>query len=264
MNVASNHEWIPERFLERLRNGHLKGCELLVNSGLDSSRIESVEIAEMVEAHRWAWKPKHVRLLLIAESHVHTQATEFTFDYRRSRHFPNDLNIPARYVRLIYCLGYGEKMLAPDFNGGTPQFWAIFGNLCGTQPKHRRGAPRHERLNEKIRTLKVMAELGIWLVDASFHAISLRKGERLDPELVGKLQRLWWEDYGRTIIDAEQPERIVAIGKGVFSAMQHCMRFNDWIYQPQGVRSVSQQQHNSRVLEDLRLWLLQKDSKMMS
>lgn len=210
----------------------------------------------MVEAHRWAWKPKQLRLLLIAESHVYTRMEELAFDYGDVRHFPSDLDVPSRYVRLIYCLGYGEKLLAPDFSGGTPQFWMmISGNLCGTQPKHRRGAPRNERLHEKLRTLRFMADRGVWLVDASFHAVSLRNRARLDQETVGSLQRQWWAEYGQSIVTRESPARIVAIGKGVFSSMKDYLPFDQWIYQPQGARSPDRKRHNDEVLRELRSWL---------
>src|SRR3989442_14717671 len=128
------HAWIPSDLLKMLRLGHATGRELLVSAGYDSRDIESVEAAEMVEAHRWAWKPKQVRLMLVAESHVYTKTEELAFDYGGSQFIPPNLNVPSRYVRLIYCLGYGENLLAPDLTGGTPQFWTIFGALCGTQP----------------------------------------------------------------------------------------------------------------------------------
>lgn len=241
-----------------LRLGHDAGRELLGKAGFNSGEIEAVEVAEMVEAHRWAWKPKRVRLLLMAESHVYTATEELAFDYGGAHYFPRDLNAPSRYVRLIYCLGYGERLLAPAFNGGTPQFWGIFGDLCGTQPKHSIGAPRHERLAEKLRTLHLLAERGVWLADASFHGVSRRNGARLDGKTAGLLQRQWWANYGRSIVERERPERIVAIGKGVYSSMKDYVQFDRWIYQPQGVRRPEQKQHNDEVLRELRSWLESK------
>ena len=145
--------------------------------------------------------------------------------------------------------------------GGTPQFWTIFGFLSGTQPKHRRGAPRLERLAEKLRTLRILAEHGVWLVDASFHGVSLRKGARLNPQTVGSLQRLWWMNYGRSIIERERPERIVAIGKGVHASMKDDMQFDAWIYQPQGVRNPDQKRHNDEVLQSLHSWIWRENSQ---
>ena len=110
----SVHRWIPSDLIQMLRLGHDAGRELLGKAGFNSDEIEAVEVAEMVEAHRWAWKPKQVRLLLMAESHVYTATEELAFDYGGAHYFPRDLNAPSRYVRLIYCLGYGEKLLIPQ------------------------------------------------------------------------------------------------------------------------------------------------------
>src|SRR2546422_10562539 len=90
------HAWIPSDLLQMLRLGHATGRELLVSAGYDSRDIESVEAAEMVEVHRWAWKPKQVRLMLVAESHVYTKTEELAFDYGDSHHIPRDLNVSSR------------------------------------------------------------------------------------------------------------------------------------------------------------------------
>ncbi|MDQ6666242.1 MAG: hypothetical protein M3Z23_17830, partial [Acidobacteriota bacterium] len=40
------------------------------------------------------------------------------------------IDIPRGFVRLVYCLGYGESHLLDEpieaRNSGTPQFWKIF------------------------------------------------------------------------------------------------------------------------------------------
>jgi len=252
-NLASR--WIPTEHLNSLRQGHASGCDVLLGTGVRECDIEPVGVAEWVEAHRWAWKPKRVRLVLLAESHVHTQQQELAFDYAGSRYFPSDIDAPTRFVRLIYCLAYGEKLLARDFNGGTPQFWAIFGALAGTNPRHRRGAGVAARLSEKVRTLQILAERGVWLLDASLHAVALRKGVRLPPKVTQILQRLWWDDYGRAIIAETHPERVVAIGKGLHGSMSGYVQFDAWIYQPQGARNGEQRRWNDDALTDLRVWL---------
>lgn len=67
---------------------------------------------------------------LSSESHVYTSER----DLQRSVQCPpclNTANLPSGFVRLVYCLGYGEnRILASPVrdpsNGGTPQYWKIF------------------------------------------------------------------------------------------------------------------------------------------
>jgi hypothetical protein len=84
------------------------------------------------------------------------------------------------------------------------------------------------------------------------------KGSRIDAskiQLTADLQRLWWEGHGKELIQQAQPDRIVAIGKGLFQNMGAVIPFDSWIYQPQGARSAAQMAHNCESLERLRIWL---------
>ena len=156
---------------------------------------EGVGIA--VERHRWAWKPEHVRVLLIAESHVYTSDEDFRPRVRRESLPPEARHAPADYVRLVYCLGYGESSVlttAPaGRNSGTPQFWNIFGRLAGTgrQPTTVRATWR-ERIRWKVDTLRALQAQGVWLVDASLHDIYAPGATRVDPEVTRRLHELWW------------------------------------------------------------------------
>jgi hypothetical protein len=126
-------QWIPDLFQSYIANTHSEGRRLIQSYGVPESTIEPLQVAELVEAHRWAWKPERPRLVLIAESHVFTTLVETMATYQNPE---GAHNAPSNFVRLVYCLGYGESLLCPQFKGGTPQYWRIFGNLVGTSPKH--------------------------------------------------------------------------------------------------------------------------------
>lgn len=251
--VSKSEEFISARFLERIQVAHSLGCDALLRGGIGPSSQEPAEVAQMVEAHRWAWKPERVRLVLIAESHVYTSPADFATIYR----VPSGVHAPNRYVRLIYCLAYGEKLLAPGLGGGTPQFWKIFGDLAGTLTTQRYSGPADARLRSWIETLRTLQKLGVWLLDSSLHGIYLGGGNRVDPGIVPSLQRIWWQQYGEAVLAETSPERIVAIGKGVRDSLQSQtdICFHDWIYQPQGARSMDQAKRNREVLSGLRSWL---------
>jgi len=158
----------------------------------------------------------------------------------------------------VYCLAYGESALSCGLKGGTPQYWDIFGRLVGTSPKNIPGSMPGARLAEKVKTLHRMRDSGIWLLDASLHGIYMPKGERIDAVsgyLTGDLQRLWWEGYGRALLEGAKPERIIAIGKGLFNNISSDIPFDDWIYQPQGARHETQRKKNSDTLGELAEWL---------
>src|SRR5258707_15349419 len=73
--------------------------------------LEPEGVGFAVERHRWAWKPETVRVLLIAESHVFTSEEHFRLRIAPHRLPPEARHAPPEYVRLIYCLGYGESHL---------------------------------------------------------------------------------------------------------------------------------------------------------
>lgn len=92
---------------------------------------ESAEHLAGVSAWRNAWRPKRVRAVLLAESHV----AQHDGDARvRVRTEPVGVDgLPSQYVRLVYCLGYGESALcepSPAKNTGTWQYWNILGQVA--------------------------------------------------------------------------------------------------------------------------------------
>jgi len=94
------------------------------------TRIDSLEVVKQVEEYRQFWKPRETKVVLLAESHVYTDEKDYEMECDRfilHRIMPN---YPLRFVRFVYCLGYGEDRLLTRRrrdrkNTGTPQYWKI-------------------------------------------------------------------------------------------------------------------------------------------
>ncbi len=161
----------PER--QVLPSGSVRGREqslLEHQSGTDGSveswaaswyerlgaRPESARYLEAITAWRNAWRPKRVRVLLVAESHVGEHPGDDRISVLPMRWINRPL--PNRYVRLIYCLGYGATEICsavPQSNAGTPQFWNIFGQIAlGQSPPTKSSTSLNERLRWKVRVLE--------------------------------------------------------------------------------------------------------------
>ncbi len=88
---------------------------------------EPLEVVRRADEHRDYWRPrKVVRIVLLAESHVYTTTGELGYRLQALPALPPDL--PRGFVRLVYCLGYGENRLLDrpvtgTRNTGTPQYW---------------------------------------------------------------------------------------------------------------------------------------------
>jgi hypothetical protein len=126
---------------------------------------------------------------------------------------------PIEFVRLVYCLGYGEDWLlnrAPTRrNGGTPQYWNIFGRLAGTGRQPTRAASTDQgRLAWKVATLRELKSRGVWLLDASLHGIYAPGADRVPPGLTAELHALWWRHYGAWLIEQCAGAHTCVIGKG--------------------------------------------------
>jgi hypothetical protein len=208
---------------------------------------EAPQVAFAVERHRWAWRPETVRVLLVAESHVYTSSADLAIRVRPELLPQVARHAPKEYVRLVYCLGYGETWLLtgrPEVNGGTWQFGNIFGRLAetGRQPTTVQ-ATRAQRLAWKVDTLLRLRARGVWLVDSSLHGVYAPGAKRVTPDLTCALHELWWTNYGkwlfeqtkaayRCVIGKVTPERLARIG----------VPWDGWIYQPQAERSVPPEQ----------------------
>lgn len=72
-----------------------------------------------------------MKVILLAESHAHTDRDEAFNAPIFNSEILNDYDGPCNFVSLVYCLAYGENEslipLLPDkSNKGTTQFWTLF------------------------------------------------------------------------------------------------------------------------------------------
>ena len=194
-------------------------------ASLIGSTVEPVEVWRCAEEHRAYWRPERVRVILLAESHVYTNAS----DLERRVILPgmpgNDL--PRGFVRLVYCLGYGENDLLdrPIFgakdNPGTPHYWKIFYS-CLNQIRSNadfapvlKQTPLPQRIKNKLALLQGLKEAGVWLVDTSLAALYPKP----DPIIIGACLRTSWDTYVGNVVEAARPSQIVCIGRGVAFAL---------------------------------------------
>jgi len=209
--------------------------------------FESFKVVKSVDEHRNFWKPEKVKVLLLAESHVFTRDSEHDSFMRYDR-FAELEECPTGYVKLVYCLGYGEKnMVNVSVNRGTSQFWKIFVSCVNHNFKSEgekillsKTPNYHERISNKISILEQLKEKGIWLVDASIVAL-YNDSKKPISGIMENVIKISWKHYISKIIQEANPEKIIVIGKGVHKILENHLRMSDIpIYvqsQPQGIRT---------------------------
>ncbi|MCF7848996.1 MAG: hypothetical protein K9M45_09115, partial [Kiritimatiellales bacterium] len=182
-------------------------------------RIEPFESWRNADDLRKYWRPENVKVVLFAESHVFTKLDEMSIRVQHSR-FTDD-PIPDSFVKLVYCLGYGENELLSqclESNFGTRQFWEIFySGLHRVESTSdfvsiRKTKTRNldDRIQNKLEILREMKALGIWLLDASLAAL-YPKTHLPGGMYQACMQKSW--PYVSALIAEANPERIVVIGK---------------------------------------------------
>jgi hypothetical protein len=232
----------------RITVSELERCYRHTRSLLGGA-VEPLSVVRTAEAHRKYWRPKKVRVLLLAESHVYTTGEECSC-MSGPREF-GPAGVPRRFIRLVYCLGYGE----PDYVGaelarnlGTPQYWKVFASCLysvGT-PAFREtlktvtpGAPM--RLKAKMALLARLKERGIWLLDASILALYKPGGGKPSARVRDQVIQICWDQHIGDIVSDASPLKIIVIGSGVERALSGRL----WeltggeyirVYQPQGLR----------------------------
>lgn len=210
----------------------IRKAYVLINKNVpQSTQIDSLEVVKQVEEYRQFWKPEKVNVALLAESHVYTDNVDFKIKLKKTildRIIPN---YPSRFVRFVYCLGYGENELLERTrterkNSGTPQFWKIFSSCIAEKENNldfqrvlKRGTPSFpQRLQNKATILQQMKEKGIWLLDASIVGLygnGLKRGSSEYRTII----RLCWDNYVARIFENAHPEYVIVIGKGVEKAL---------------------------------------------
>lgn len=207
---------------------------------VDPTRLEPYHVVEAVERHRRAWQPERTRTLLLAESHVFTGERDchpFRWSDRvagvRGNSGVGLADLPAEFVRLVYCLAYGENQLlmAEDRvqpNVGTFQFWKLFHACCHPVTENSDFAPilktgnpdPRQRLAAKLDLLATLRDRGVWLADASILGLYRPGAPAGAKSHMAEVLAVSWNHYISPLILANRPRRIVVIGKGVFKALE--------------------------------------------
>ena len=156
---------------ERIANLLRHDRSLAIAPGWEPWRTpEPYQAALAGELHRDYWKPKTVKLILLAESHLYTDADDLACRIDLSSIPNSPSGCPTEFIRLVYCLGYGDnsvfegKRTPAIANPGTDDYWEILGRCAETW------VGPNGPLAWKVRTLQTLQERGIWLLDASIHA----------------------------------------------------------------------------------------------
>ena len=227
--------------IEKIKAVQAAGAKLITNAGFEA---EPPGVALAVEKHRWAWRPEQIKVVLIAESHIYTSASDLALTVAKNQLPPQAQHTPSEFVRIIYCLGYGEpKLLNGETqrrNAGTRQFWDLFGRLAGmgTSPRSSQGASLGQRLQWKVDILSKLQHKGVWVLDASLHAMYLPGGKRVPNRLKFALHQLWWEHYGVYLVSQFPRAKRWIIGKTVADDLKKLnIGWDGWIYQPGAGRS---------------------------
>ena len=241
---------IPDEHKRRLKKAHEVCSEIIADAGFVP---ESLKTGFAVEAHRWFWKPKEVKFILVAESHVYTSADEVNvhIDIQKIKALVPDfpINAPTNFVKLVYCLGYGYSMILDHpkqikFNPGTRQYAELFRKCVGLESPYRPGS-----LRWKANILKTVKARGLWLLDASCHACAKGRKERLPNKVVKRIIPESWNTYVQPIIDELDidPEHVWIIGGGLQKLVtgKYSLGAN-WSYQPNAILGKELQEEKKR------------------
>jgi hypothetical protein len=159
--------------------------------------------------------------LLLAESHVAQRDGDVRSRVRTD--WTGVADLPSQYVRLVYCLGYGEAGICsppPQGNSGTWQFWNIFGQIArGENQPSKNSSSLSSRLRWKLAVLSYLQSGGVWLQDASPLGLYLGSGRRVDPRSQVELIRDGYQRWVWPTVEADHPEKVWVIGRGVAGAL---------------------------------------------
>lgn len=189
---------------------------------------ESDDYLLAVEEWRLAWRPKRVKVLLVAESHVAEADGDAAVRVRLPGPLTERRKLPDSYVRLVYCLGYGLAALCQPRpaarTNGTPEFWEIFGRIAVGQSRCEHHSPA-KRLAWRVDVLERLQQRGIWLEDAAPLGVYLPSaGQRRritnDPKLLAALVHDGYENVVWPEVKSDAPEQIWVIGKTVGRALK--------------------------------------------
>jgi hypothetical protein len=210
--------------------------------------MESAAVLAAVAAHRAYWRPPQVRLLVMSESHVWTREAELAAEVPLGVF--GHATAPTPFVRLVYCLGYGERDLVqgrvhPNF--GTPQFWKLLAAgidpALSAQVVERTQPALMPRLGAKLQVLEALKARGVWLLDACPVALYAASQPKPRVTVLAKAMELAWAAYTRAAIAEAAPRAVMIVGKMVHDGIGDRIRALlgpsvpvQWMYQPQARR----------------------------
>lgn len=244
--VSSGAEWTP-RGLEYWEAVRAQMSRLRLPWG-----TETAEVMAAVAAHRAYWRPAEVRVLVLSESHVMTREAEIAasvpmavFGHERA---------PEAFVRLLYCLGYGERDLVHGRvhpNWGTPQFWKLLAAAVDPvvvpQVVERTQPDFMVRLAAKLNVLEALKARGVWLLDACPVALYAASQPKPRMAVLEQAMEIAWAAYTREAIREAAPRSVMIVGKMVHDGIGGRIRALlgpavpvQWMYQPQARRPVAE------------------------
>jgi hypothetical protein len=204
--------------------------------------FESYHVVKLVHDYRLYWKPKRVKTILFAESHVFTNEPETEI-----KHTINLPDYPTSFVRFVYSLAYGQSETLTESvpnNGGTPQFWKLFNELAENKFRVVNNQNHNDKLEQKIRLLQFLKDNGVWLLDCSIVGL-YQNGQKPSMIDMNDILVTSYLNYCKPILLEEHPENVLVIGKSIFTLFQFELNqidaHVDWIHQP-----------NARVTSDKR------------
>ena len=172
--------------------GLLRSAHFAVQRLLPKGDCEDWDVVELARRYYNFWRPKHTKVILLAESHAFTtKERAFTGPGLDVGILQDIYNGPHGFLNLVYCLAYGENealsgQAVDKSNKGTPQFWTLLA-ACSRGVEHVAttaskkefsspfaadllkggGLPVKQRLKAKLEVLEDLKRRGIWLLDAS-------------------------------------------------------------------------------------------------
>lgn len=178
-----------------------------------------------VERWRLAWRPSEVKALIVAESHNAQLPGDDRVKVCVDPTIQIQRTLPRDYVRLVYCLGYGNDKVCeprpPENNEGTPDYWEIFERIVTTGERHSSRPLPAQQTERQIAILERLAERGIWLEDASPIGLYLPGKGRLTDSLTDEaIVTEGWAGYVWPKFAANPPQHIWVIGRMVRSALK--------------------------------------------
>lgn len=219
----------------KLEESVKRAYELIRQNIPRNARIDSLEVVKQVVQYRQFWQPEKTNVVLLAESHVYTDEKDYEIECDRfvlHRIIPN---YPVRFVRFVYCLGYGENKLltrrrTDRKNPGTHQFWKIFSS-CVADSENDLGFHRVlktrtrsfiRRLHNKVGVLRKMRDKGIWLLDASI--VGLYGSGKKNRTIIERIIEICWKNHIEDVILESSPRHAIVIGKGVGDVLHSKLR----------------------------------------